>query len=350
MTNIKSILVLLVSVFGFFSNSASQSTKKTTITFGSCAQEYKAQPILGHIADVKPDYFIYLGDNIYGDTYDMNELKAKYKKLSDKPEFQALKKSTKILATWDDHDYGWNDIGRHYSKKIESKDIFLDFFDEPASSERRKRPGIYTSYMQDVAGKKLQIILLDTRTFRDNLRTYRGELHANPKYFYPLDYYPHAHSDSTLLGEAQWKWLETELRKPADVRIIGSSTQFSIEFNGYEAWANMPSEQQKMIDLIKKTKANGVVFISGDVHYAEISKLEKEGCYPIYDFTSSGISSTWHFATPNIYRIEGPVMENHFGKITIDWNLKDVELKMELIDVNKNQRFEYTIPVSQLKF
>jgi alkaline phosphatase D len=82
MTNIKSILVLLVSVFGFFSNSASQSTKKTTITFGSCAQEYKAQPILGHIADVKPDYFIYLGDNIYGDTYDMNELKAKYKKLS----------------------------------------------------------------------------------------------------------------------------------------------------------------------------------------------------------------------------------------------------------------------------
>lgn len=43
-------------------------------------------------------------------------------------------------------------------------------------------------------------------------------------------------------------------------------------------------------------------------------------------------------------------MENHYGKITIDWNLKDVELKMELIDVNKNQRFEYTIPVSQLKF
>jgi alkaline phosphatase D len=63
-------------------------------------------------------------------------LKAKYKKLSDKPEFQAFKKSTKILATWDDHDYGWNDIGRHYNKKIESKDIFLDFFDEPASFQK----------------------------------------------------------------------------------------------------------------------------------------------------------------------------------------------------------------------
>ena len=350
MHTINTFTILLIIYLVFSQETICQQSKKTVIAFGSCGQEYKPQPILGHIAEIKPDYFIYLGDNIYGDTYDMNELKAKYNKLADKAEYQALKKSTKILATWDDHDYGWNDIGRHYAKKMESKQIFLDFFDEPSSSERRKRPGIYTSYTQEVAGKKLQIILLDTRTFRDDIRTYRGELHHNAKYFYPLDYYPHAHADSTLLGDAQWRWLETELKKPADVRIIGSSTQFSIEYNGYEAWANFPSEQQKMIDLIKKTKANGVLFISGDVHYAEISKLEKDGCYPIYDFTSSGLTSTWHFATPNINRIEGPIMENHYGKITIDWGVNDIELKMELIDISKNQRFEYTLPVSQLKF
>ena len=69
-------------------------------------------------------------------------------------------------------------------------------------------------------------------------------------------------------------------------------------------------------DLIKKNKANGVVFITGDVHYSEISKLETD-FYPIYDFTSSGLSSTWHFATPNKNRIEGPIMDNHFGLITI---------------------------------
>ncbi|MFM8759872.1 MAG: alkaline phosphatase D family protein, partial [Methylophilaceae bacterium] len=97
----------------------------------------------------------------------------------------------------------------------------------------------------------MQIILLDNRTFRDNLLPYRGEVKNDPRYKYELDYAPHTSKDSTLLGEAQWQWLEQELRKPADLRIIGSSTQFSIEFNGYEAWANFPHEQARMLNLIK---------------------------------------------------------------------------------------------------
>ncbi len=330
--------------------SASQKPATTVITFGSCAQENKPQPILQQVADSRPDFFIYLGDNIYGDTYDMNVLKAKYQQLAAKPEFQALKKATTILATWDDHDYGWNDIGRHYPFARESKEIFLDFFNEPKDSERRKREGIYASYLYDYDGKKLQIILLDTRTFRDDLRTYRGELHRQSRYFYPLDYYPHQTTDSTLLGAQQWQWLERELHKPADVRIIGSSTQFAIEFNGYEAWANFPHEQQRMLDLIQKTRAKGVLFISGDVHYAEISRIHPPGGYPIYDVTSSGITSTWYFATPNAHRIEGPVMENHYGKITIDWQPADPIIRMEAIDVTGNSRFEYTVRLSELSF
>ncbi len=325
------------------------SAQTTLITFGSCGHEMKPQPILQKIADIKPDFFIYLGDNIYGDTYDMHEFKAKYKKLGDKAEFQALKKSTTLLATWDDHDYGWNDIGRHYAQKDSSKKLFLEFFEEPKDSERYKRAGIYNAMIYDFKGKNVQIILLDTRTFRDNLRNYRGELHNDRQYFYALDYFPHETTDSTLLGVDQWKWLEGELKKPADLRIIASSTQFAIAFNGYEAWANFPHEQTKMLDLIKKTKANGVLFISGDVHYAEISKIKYPDLYPIYDFTSSGITSTWHFATPNINRIEGPVMENHYGKISIDWSKQDPEIKMEAIDISDNQRFEHTILLSDLK-
>ena len=340
------LLIILIQQKSF----CQPSRLKTVIAFGSCGHETEAQPILQKIADIKPDYFIYLGDNIYGDTYEMSELKAKYDRLAAKSEYQALKTSTKVLATWDDHDYGSNDTGRHYPHKKESKDLFLNFFDEPADSERRQHEGIYTSYQFQIHGKALQIILLDTRTFRDDLRKYRGELHHVDKYFYPLDYFPHQNTDSTLLGSAQWEWLEKELLKPADVRIIGSSTQFGIEYNGYEAWANFPHEQKKMTELIKKTKANGVVFISGDVHYAEISKYHETGMYPLYDFTSSGITSTWHFATPNSNRIEGPVMDNHYGKIIIDWSLSDPTIKMEAIDVNDNPRFEYTLQLSALKF
>jgi alkaline phosphatase D len=322
----------------------------TKIAFGSCAHENDPQPILDLAANQKPDLFIYLGDNIYGDTKDMNVLKAKYAKLAAKQEFQNLKKSTRILATWDDHDFGWNDSGKWYPFKNESKEIFLNFFYEPKDSERRKHEGIYTSYQFESNGKKIQIILLDNRTFRSDLRLYRGELSHEPKYFYPLDYYPHQIEDSTLLGETQWNWLENELRKPADIRIIGSGSQFSISYNGYEAWANFPHEQKRFLELIKKTKANGVFFISGDVHYAEVSKLEIDGLYPIYDCTSSGITSTWHFATPNDNRIEGPVMENHYGLLTINCEKKDPEIKMEIIDVKQNQRIEHTIMLSQISF
>ncbi|MBK9017191.1 MAG: alkaline phosphatase family protein [Saprospiraceae bacterium] len=255
-----------------------------------------------------------------------------------------------ILGTWDDHDYGWNDSGRHFSLKKETKELFLDFFEEPANSARRQHEGIYTSYMFEGNGKRLQLILLDNRSFRDDLRRYRGELSHDDRFFYPLDYYPHEIKDSTMLGEAQWRWLEGELRKPADLRIIGSGSQFSISFNGYEAWANFPHERQRMLDLLKKTRANGVVFITGDVHYAEISKLDEAGLYPIYDVTASGITSTWHFATPNTNRIEGPIMENHFGLITVDWAKTDPLIKMEIWDVRDNQRIEHTVLLSEISF
>ncbi|MBI9042091.1 alkaline phosphatase D family protein [Lutibacter sp.] len=338
--------LVLMALIAISLNSCSQN-KTTKIAFGSCGHQNDSLPIYNVVVKHKPDIFIFLGDNIYGDTYDMDVLKAKYDILKGKPSFQNLKKNTPIIATWDDHDFGWNDAGRHYKFKKESKEIFLDFFNEPKNSERRKQEGVYTSYYYEKSGKNLQVILLDVRTFRDDLLKHTKE---ENKFFYEPDYVPYQHADSTLLGATQWKWLEKELSKPADIRIIGSGSQFGIEYNGYEAWANFPLEQQKFFDLIKKTKANGVLFISGDVHYAEISKVETPNLYPIYDITSSGLSSRWLFATPNKNRIEGPVMENHFGLITINWKTKNPEIKMEIWDVNDNQRIEYSIKLDEISF
>ncbi len=341
---------LISFLFGCQQKNEGAETLITTIAFGSCASENHDLPVFNRIVEHRPDYFIFLGDNIYGDTESMDTLKAKYQRLANKPSFQNLKKHTKILATWDDHDYGWNDIGKEYRFKELSKEIFLDFFDEPDTSSRRNHAGIYHSYMFAVGSRKLQIILLDGRTFRDKLKPYNGEFDHDRRYhFYEKDYAPHINSDSTLLGEEQWTWLEKQLLKSADIRLIGSGTQFGIEWNGYEAWANFPHEQQRMISLIAKTKASGVLFLTGDVHYSEISKLDTD-FYPLYDFTSSGLSSTWHFATPNKNRIEGPVMDNHFGLLTIDWRPKDPTLKMETWDIFDNQRIEFTIRLSDITF
>lgn len=309
----------------------------TRIAFGSCGHQDQPQPVLRLAAAQQPDAFVFLGDNIYGDTHNMDTLRSKYGRWMAKPEYQALKDSTTILATWDDHDYGWNDSGRHYPEKEASKAIFLEVFEAGAEDERWSRPGIYTDYMLTAGDKKVQVILLDTRTFRDEVRPYEGQEVDTVAFHYDLGYWPYKSEDSTMLGEAQWSWLGKVLEKPADLRVIASSTQFGITYNGYEAWANFPHEQKRMLELIKAKKANGVVFISGDVHYAEISKIEHPGLYPIYDVTASGITSTWGFATPNDNRIQGPVMENHFGLLEMDWKQK--QLRMKVIDAEGQERF-----------
>lgn len=320
------------------------------IAFGSCAEEYKPQPVLRKALRHDPDVFVWLGDNVYGDTYEMDTLRAKYARLGRKPEFQALRDSTRLLATWDDHDYGWNDSGRHYPHKEASKDIFLDFWQAPPDDPRRQRDGIYTSYRFADDQHTLQLILLDLRTFRDDLRPYEGQPVDTTAFHYGLDYWPYETADSTLLGAAQWTWLEEQLRQPADVRLIATSTQFGISYNGYEAWTNFPHEQHRMLDLIRTTKANGVVFISGDVHYAEISRLPADNLYPIYDVTASGLTSTWHFATPNENRLDGPIMENHFGLIEVDWQPADPTLTMLVYDVDGQERIRRQIPLSTLQF
>ncbi|MBK6938349.1 MAG: alkaline phosphatase family protein [Chitinophagaceae bacterium] len=302
------------------------------------------------MADYKPDMFIYLGDNIYGDSDNMDTLKAKYQRLAAKQEYKRLDSVTSIIGTWDDHDFGRNDAGKWYPHKKESKDIFLDFFKEPKGKERRKHEGIYhTEYLKQ-GDKVIQMILLDVRTFRNDLLLVKDTSEdLKRRFFYTLDYQPYVSTDSTLLGAEQWKWLEGEFKKPADLRLICSGSQFGIEFNGYEAWANFPHEQKRVLELIKMTKAGGVIFLTGDVHYAEISRLSEPGLYPIYDVTSSGITSTWSFATPNKYRIEGPVMDNHFGLLTVTWN-KDPVIRMEVIDKHNNSRIEYTINKSEIEF
>ena len=319
------------------------------IAFGSCSHQDQPLPILRNIGDLKPDYFVYLGDNIYGDTRDSNVLKSKYEQLGKNPNFMYLNAQTNLLATWDDHDFGENDAGKYYPMKEVSKQLFLSFFNEPKNSNRYKHEGIYTSYSFRKGFKSIQLILLDTRTFRSDLARFDAEIHTkDSSFFYDLDYVPNGSADSTMLGNKQWEWLKKQLLKKADIRIIASSTQFGHSYNGYESWNNYPHEKNRMFQLIQETKANGVLFISGDVHYAELSKEDVPGMYPMYDLTASGISQSWHFATPNTNRIQGPVMENHFGLLNIDWKHKT--LGLSIIDGTNTVRINQVIPWRTLRF
>ena len=98
-----------------------------TIAFGSCLKQNRPQPIWESVLSKKPDIFVLLGDNIYGDTRDMQKLKNKWNEFSSVPGFKKLRKNSRVLAIWDDHDYGENDAGKEFPKKVESQNIFLDF-------------------------------------------------------------------------------------------------------------------------------------------------------------------------------------------------------------------------------
>jgi len=343
------ILILTQPLFAQFSSDLVSEDSVTKIAFGSCnnPRNKKAdKSIYQAILDQKPDLFLFIGDNIYGDTTDMEVFKKKYQALADLNGYQKLQAQTKVFATWDDHDYGTNDGGKSYAKREESQQLFLDFFKEPKDSVRRTRPGIYTSYSFGKEGQVVQIILLDTRYFRDELPRMKEEEKKPGTVGW---YEPTKDTSKTLLGAAQWKWLEEQLQVKADVRILASSIQMLSYEKGMENWGNVPHEQKRLFDLLKKHRANHTVAISGDVHFTELSKV-MIGDYPFYDLTSSGmthVSRNWAKAK-NSFRVGKSHAQLNAGLIEIDW--KKSQLTLSSINSKGEALIEQPILFSDLEF
>ncbi len=316
------------------------------VVFGSCLNKTE-HPLLDRTLMLPMDLFVFMGDNIYADTTNMTVMRAKYDALKTSAFFQGLRKKAPILATWDDHDFGANDAGDTYPMRRESQREFYDWLDEPADSPRRQREGIYDARLFGPSGKRVQIILLDTRYFRSPLE--RGEHNAEPS---GGPYVPSKDTSKTMLGETQWRWLETELKKPAEIRLIVSSIQFVAEFAGCEAWANFPHEKQRMLDLLKRTQAGGVVFLSGDRHWSELSKMPGPTGYPLYDLTASAMTQPHPRGTPTPNRYRALPMTYHdvnVGQLHIDWDQRDPLLALKIIDVDGTSRLQHTIRLGELK-
>ncbi len=320
------------------------------ITFGSCANQSKPQPIWDAINASRPDLFIFLGDNIYGDTEDMALLRARYAQLGQQPGYQRLLTQSSVIATWDDHDYGANDAGRDYPKKVESKQIFLDFFGEPAQSERRLRAGgIYTAYRYGPEGQQVQVILLDTRWARTPLTRVSDEEYAARRRERIGPYTATADPAAQLLSEEQWQWLEAQLREPAQLRLIATSIPFLQEGTGWENWSNFPAEQQRLVTLLHTTVASGVLFLTGDTHRAQFSKRTNLGLYPLWEVNSSGLTENVDWPAPDRSRLGGVYTEDNYGLLRIDWSEADPEITMEIRAVDNDLVLQNTIRLSELQ-
>lgn len=318
-----------------------------TIAFGSCLHQGKRQPVWDAITRQRPDLFLFIGDNVYADTRDPRVMRARYARLATQPGYRRLSELSPVLATWDDHDYGENDAGAEYPMKEESERIFLDFFNVPAGAPARTRPGIYSSRIFGQSPRRVQVLLLDTRYFRSALKRSPPDMDC-PRGGYAPDEDP----DSTLLGEAQWRWLAGELAKPAELRVLVSSIQVIPDRHCYEKWSNQPLERDRLFRLIRDTGANGLIVLSGDRHFADISRLERNASgYPLYEVTASGMNvARIGKDEPNAYRtIPHSYREDHFGVIEIEWDRSDPVVALRIVDTSGHVAMEKTLHLGDLQ-
>lgn len=326
----------------------------TRIAFGSCANQQNPCPIWETIADSRPELLLLLGDNIYADIVDgrlkpatPERIAEGYRELGALPEFRRVRREIPILATWDDHDYGDNDAGVEWEHKDAAAELFHDFFGTPADSPRRQRPGVYHAEIFGPPGRRVQVILLDTRYFRSELRRAEERMPG----WRSRPYEPATGPEATMLGEAQWRWLEEQLRKPAEVRLLASSIQVISDDHPFEKWGNFPDERERLYELIRQTAAGGVVILSGDRHLAELSVDPHAVGYPLYDITASGLnqaSSEWRAPEPNRHRVAGLPYGNHFGMIEIDWERPVPRVSLQIRHEDGQIAIQARVPLDRL--
>jgi alkaline phosphatase D len=283
-----------------------------TMLTGSCA--YINQPeydragkpygsdykIFTQMANQKADFMLWLGDNLYLREPDWNTRTGifnRYTHTRSLPEMQPFLASTQHYAIWDDHDYGPDNSSRSFFNKNETLEAFRLFWGNPTYGTGNIEGAISSFQWGDA-----DVFLLDNRWYRDP-----DEIEKENK---------------TLLGEKQLDWfLNNLLTSKATFKIVAMGGQFLTDVTKAESYSanGFEKERQLIIDFIYQYDIKNVIFLTGDVHFTEMSVLKKEGKPTIYDCTFSALTSgsnasgaSWE----NSFRVPGTVvMEHNYGMI-----------------------------------
>lgn len=227
--------------------------------------------IFESIYEQDPDIFLWLGDNLYlrePDWTSRTGLIRRWTHDRSLPHMRGLLASRPNYATWDDHDFGPNNSGAEFWNKEQSTEMFSLFFGNP-SAGLPETPGIFTFFNYG----DVNFYLLDNRTYRT------GPENAEP-----------FGTDKNLLGKAQVDWLISTLKHRQDQSTVGGAPSYPSNFNiicvgtpvladngNSDSHRSYPTEWQYMMDRIMEEGIDGVVFLTGDVHFSEINMLELQG-------------------------------------------------------------------------
>jgi len=309
---------------------------KFRVAFGSCAGDWGLDPsqsIFKTIAAQHPQWFLWMGDNIYysrarQEWNDIEMMRERWKIQRSLPQLQALLSSTAHASTWDDHDYGPNNSDKTYFLRDESFELYKSYWPNPYFGS--DDDGVY--FALHFGG--VDVFMLDTRFNRQP-----NNLDAKAK---------------ELLGERQWLWLERELQdSSAPFKIIVSGMQLLAEYHAYESWAMFDSEKQRLLNYVNDNKINGVVLLSGDRHIGEILRDDLVLDYPLIEFTSSPLAAGVGGSTPDeiaTRRIaNSEITAEHFGILDFDFSGTDPTLIYSAMGQRGEQLgLSYTLRASQL--
>lgn len=245
--------------------------------------------IFNTIADERPDLMIWLGDNIYLREPDWGTREGylyRYTHARSAPELQRLLRSTVHYATWDDHDFGPNDADGSWWNAAVAKETFDLFWANPTSGAPGVDPGITTAFTHG----DVDFFLLDGRTFR-----------VPPSV---------VTTTPTLLGAPQIDWLIRALKySNAPFKVVALGGQFLNTAAVFENYATYADERAALIDRIDREGLTGVVFITGDRHFTELSRLDLSDGRWILDLTCSPLTAgTFPPKEENLLRVPGTLV------------------------------------------
>ncbi|OWP83794.1 phosphodiesterase [Flavobacterium davisii] len=317
-----------------------------TVAFGSCV--YINQPevdrpgkpygsnynVFTSIAAKKPDIMLWGGDNIYLREVDesLSGLYLRYTHTRSVKEIQPLLASTQNYAIWDDHDFGPNDGDRSFNYKIHTQKAFKDFWaNKSYGLDVAQTQGIYSTFNWGDA----QFFLLDNRFFKSPNDRKTGE--------------------RTLLGKEQLEWLIDALSSSkATFKILVVGGQVLNSASKFENYATYPQEREYLLNEIAKNEIKGVLFLTGDRHFAELSMLKRGSNYALYDWTVSPLTSNPSnsgLKEDNKNRVEGSVFVQHnFGLLSFSGDKDDRQVKLSLFDHEGKELWNRVITKKELGY
>jgi len=318
----------------FLTAPAPGTPAKFSVAFGSCAryQRDPIQPIWNTVSNFAPHFFIWLGDNMYGDSLEPGILAEEYRRVRDVPNLQPVNRKVPQLAVWDDHDYGLNDRDRTNPIKDESLAVFKLYWPNP-SYGLPDAPGVFFAYTYG----GVDFFMLDCRYYRDP----NGAPDTDEK---------------TLLGAQQLQWLEEGLQAsdaPFKVLVSGSGWT-SAKGAGGDSWAAFQHERDALFEFIRENAIGGVVLLSGDTHVGELNAIpwSEKGGYDFYDLVSSPLaqaaSDNWRTRTPEV-RLRPGFEKPNVGILSFDLT-RIPTLTFDLYDAEGNPAWEpFVITADELQ-